>query len=118
LLICSSCAPATQARRRVAPSAQPPQPAIATTAHPSKAESHSSSNARACNSTKHLDDQVPANFSADRVLDFAPDTNPPVLAWGPCGQRWHCLTGAAVTLLRSLRRAALDALAVIAHDMQ
>jgi hypothetical protein len=53
---------------------------------------------------------------ADRVLALDPDLDPPVLAWGPCGQRYACLTGKATTLLRSLRRVAGDALAVLIQD--
>lgn len=57
-----------------------------------------------------------SDATSDRVLALDPALDPPVLAWGPCGQRYACLTGTATTLLRSLRRVAGDALAVLIQD--
>lgn len=59
----------------------------------------------------------PPKPPADRLVLLTPDMDPAVLAWGPLsGQRQAWLRHKASYLLRSLRRAAADALAEMMAD--
>lgn len=55
--------------------------------------------------------------AADTVLMLTPDLDPKLLGWGPAsGQAGRALRGKATVLYRSLRRAAVDALADMAQN--